>query len=47
MYDEIFEEVKTGAASCIVPALRKVREEWGTHFNCSGPRLEGWALRHG
>jgi hypothetical protein len=32
VYDEIFEEVNTGAASRIVPTLRKVREEWGTHF---------------
>jgi len=36
VWDEIFEEVKTGAASHLVPTLRKVREEWGTRSYCGG-----------
>ncbi len=31
LYDEIFAENKNGAASGIVPTLRREREEWGTH----------------
>jgi hypothetical protein len=40
VYDEIFEKVKTGAASRIVPTLRKVREEWGTSFYSSVSAIE-------
>ena len=45
VYHEIFEEVKTDGASCIVPTLRKVREGWGIHFYCLRPRFKGRATR--
>jgi hypothetical protein len=45
VHGEIFWEVKTGAASHIVPTLRKVREEWGTRFlSFVSARLNGWAI---
>jgi len=33
---EIFDKAEPGAASRIVPTLRKEREEWGTHFLIRG-----------
>jgi len=42
MWEVIFGEAKTGAASGIVPTLRKVREEWGNHFYGLCPELKGW-----
>ena len=45
-----FHEIKLGAVGCIVPTLRKEREEWGTHFVfCAGSLKAGppgWATRH-
>jgi len=37
-----FHEIKLGAVGCIVPTLRKEREEWGTHFVfCAGSLKAG------
>jgi len=41
----ILKEVKTSAANCIVPTLRKVREEWGTYFYVCVRDLKAWANR--
>jgi hypothetical protein len=43
LYDEIFDGDQNGAASCIVPTLRKEREEWGTHFVVSACKRLGHA----
>jgi hypothetical protein len=44
LVDEIFWKVKPGAASRIVPTLRKMREEWGTHLYLLSA-VKGLAIR--